>query len=71
RPILPAPKCNAFIVLTFINVFTREGWGEERFPHNLPHSPRGLGLSTVIYFYYKKNPAHQTGLGILFSVFLV
>ena len=35
RPILPAPKCNAFIVLTFINVFTREGWGEA-FPSPKP-----------------------------------
>ncbi|EAV2051303.1 hypothetical protein GTU26_000667 [Salmonella enterica subsp. enterica] len=42
RPILPAPKCNAFIVLTFINVFTREGWGEglHRFPLNLTLSTR-------------------------------
>ncbi|APY78867.1 hypothetical protein LFZ26_18395 [Salmonella enterica subsp. enterica serovar Manchester str. ST278] len=49
RPILPAPKCNAFIVLTFINVFTREGWGEglHRFPLNLTLSTRGEDIAFI------------------------
>ncbi len=40
RPILPAPKCNAFIVLTFI-MFLPERAGVRLFPHPNPLRERG------------------------------
>ncbi len=40
RPILPAPKCNAFIVLTFI-MFLPERAGVRLFPHPNPLHGRG------------------------------
>ncbi len=53
----------AFIVLTFINVFTREGWGEA-FPHPNPlHVERGrAGCGVNAYPAYKNVQIQQTAL---------